>query len=159
MAGFVCTRCGKCCMRMGGHISIRARLGPDLYACTHGLGNQTFYARVEKRFRGRAPDPESEERGWCPFLVGYDGVYHCAIYGTRPPVCREFKCCRMRIYDEAGDEAGTVRGRRSLSTGRRDLREIWEREIEPLSIDDDDRWTLVVDQILARHGFTLEVYR
>lgn len=159
MAEFICTRCGKCCMRMGDHVTVVARMGPHRYACTHGLGNHSFFATVEQPFHDRAPNAESMERGWCPFLVeGDDGRYHCAIHASRPPVCQIFQCCRMRIYDRDGQEAGAVKGRRSLSTPRSDLQEIWDAEVEPITTGDDREWAEQVGSVLARHGFSVEVY-
>jgi len=159
MAEFVCTRCGKCCMRMGNHVTVVTRMGPYRYACTHGLGNQSFYATVERPFRDRAPNPGSVERGWCPFLVEEgDGIYHCAIHASRPPVCQAFQCCRMRIFDRDGAEAGVVKGRRSLSTHRSDLQEIWDAEVEPITTGDDREWADRVESVLSRRGFTVEEY-
>ena len=64
----------------------------------------------------------------------------------------------MRIYDSSGEEAGKVKGRRSLVTEDPALRQCWEGEVAPLAIDDDNAWKKEVAAILGRAGYRVEAY-
>ena len=112
------------------------------------------------------------EKNACPFLrqdKGGEG-FACAIYPTRPQVCREFRCYRMLIYDGAsGEERGKVVGSYDLQTRDDALALLWKEKIAglphpaprqnagpgtSLSGNADDRaWVDSVLSILAAHGY------
>jgi uncharacterized protein len=158
---FTCTRCGACCISLGNTISIERKAGPRDYYCRDAIsGNLTLvhidapYAPFFKEGSG-----ESEGKGKrCPFLVLMPEGYACAVYQTRPLICREFQCCRMRIFTSKGQIAGKVKGRRSLATDNPDLRSIWDTKIAGLKVDNDGRWDMLVRDILEKAGFIVELY-
>ena len=97
---FDCTRCGKCCMVSGKHIRIERKLGERDYYCRDLLSNNLVMAHVESPYLPVFRDKGGyrEENDQCHFLVRTPEGYACVVYNTRPLSCREFKCCRMRIY-------------------------------------------------------------
>jgi uncharacterized protein len=159
---FNCTRCGKCCQALGRHIRIERQTGDRDYYCRDLLSNNLVTVHIEapylpvfKEKSGRGgPDTEP-----CPFLVHTPEGYACAVYSTRPLVCREFQCCRMRIFLPGGAVAGTIKGRRSLTTNDRSLQEIWNARISPLTIENDGQWDNTVKNILENAGYRVELYR
>lgn len=91
----------------------------------------------------------------CPFMLKKpDGKgIACAIYATRPRVCREFRCYRLVIYNSDGHECGRIMGTGDLKTGDETLSRIWKEEIAPLPRHDDARWEKSVIAELAAHGY------
>ncbi|MHB8164383.1 MAG: hypothetical protein ACYDDV_08540 [Methanoregula sp.] len=77
----------------------------------------------------------------------------CAIYATRPQICREFRCYRMVIFHPDGHECGRVMGRSELKTTEELLAQTWKTEIESMPHSDDARWEKSVIAALAAHGY------
>jgi len=128
----------------------------------HELGKETFYATIEKPYR-KSFDPYGDDSDvperWCPFLKKInDEKYVCIIYNTRPEFCRNFKCCRMRIFDQKGSEIGMIKGKATLSTDNTSLNELWAKKIEPIQFIDDKRWVSEVIHILEENGYIVEEY-
>jgi len=101
MVPFVCNGCGKCCTSLGAYIGIERQLTEQDYYCRNGITGEVFPVHVQPEFAdeideeftsdpGNAPD---SPKG-CIFMrknpEGPGTV--CAIYATRPQVCREFRC-------------------------------------------------------------------
>ncbi|MEA2035524.1 MAG: YkgJ family cysteine cluster protein [Euryarchaeota archaeon] len=162
MTEFVCTICGRCCMGMGRYVKVISSMGNGQIIGRHELGKETFYGRIEKPYRNSF-DPDNDERdapeGWCPFLKKIsDEKYVCIIYNTRPQFCRNFKCCRMRIFDNKGSETGMIKGKATLSTDDSSLNELWAEKIAPIPFTDDKGWMSEVIHILEEKGYSVEVY-
>jgi Fe-S-cluster containining protein len=81
----------------------------------------------------------------------------CAIYATRPRICREFRCYRMVIHHPDGHECGRVLGRNELKTVDEPLARIWKEQVIPLPHTDDARWEKSVIAALAAHQYCGEV--
>ena len=81
----------------------------------------------------------------------------CAIYPTRPQLCREFRCYHMVIFNSRGEPAGRMVGRADIQTADPVLARIWNDEIKPLAMpgntQDDPAWVQRVYAILASHGY------
>lgn len=157
---FDCTRCGKCCMVSGKHIHIERKLGERDYYCRDLLTNNLVIAHVESPYLPKFREKEvyQEENDQCHFLVRTPEGYSCVVYNTRPLSCRNFKCCRMRIYHGGKNLVGTIKGRRSLSTTDQDLEILWNDRIRVLEIADDGQWDMKVKKILEDTGYTVELY-
>jgi hypothetical protein len=179
MAEFVCNGCGKCCRSFGAFIRIERQVTDRDYYCRYGLTNELFPVHVQPEYAeeiaGEFEDGEGvagAEKKACPFLRPNkeDEEFVCAIYSTRPPVCREFRCYRMLIYDVAsGEERGKVVGSYDLQTRDEALALLWKEKIAglphplprqhagphtPSSGSADDRaWIKSVLAILAAHGY------
>jgi len=164
MTAFECNLCGKCCMHAGGAlIEVEKRLTSRDFLCRQKVVGGTFRARIEEEFLDAFRDTTEADRhpSWCPFLrplPGERGKYVCTIHNTRPLICRSYICCTMRIFDSSGQEAGKVKGRRSLETTDADLARFWAEGVAPLGIDDDIVWKSEVAAILGRAGYRVEAY-
>jgi len=179
MAEFVCNGCGRCCRSFGAFIRIERQITDSDYYCRYGLTNEHFPVHVQPAFADEIADefemsggvPGADEKA-CPFLrpnKGGEGSV-CAIYSTRPPVCREFYCYRMLIYDAAsGDVRGKVVGSYDLQTRDETLALLWKEKItclpHPLPRQnagpytpapgnaEDREWSKTVLAILAANGY------
>ena len=179
MAEFVCNGCGKCCRSFGAFIRIERQVTGSDYYCRYGLTGEHFPVHVQPAFADEIAD-EFEMTGGvfdagekaCPFLrpnkEGEGSV--CAIYSTRPPVCRAFRCYRMLIHDVAsGVLRGKVVGSYDLQTHDETLALLWKEKIAslphpipqqhtvpntPMPGSEGDRaWSLTVLAILAANGY------
>ncbi len=149
---FVCTDCGRCCRSIGRTITIERRVTGRQYDCRESVHGERFRATVKEEYRGTVPGSEG-----CPFLVWQSlGGSVCACYPTRPRVCREFRCARLRIYDTEGTVRGRLVGHGSLLTEDGRLLACW-KTLEPARIDDPS-WRDDAGRTLARAGYRGEWY-
>ena len=161
MVAFECNWCGKCCASFGEFIRIERQLTSRDFYCKYGIKNELFLAHIEGDYAdSQPPSPkEGEPAKSCPFMRKNPkgkGVA-CAIYSTRPRICREFRCYRMVIHHPVGHECGRNMGRNELKTMDELLARIWKEEILPLSHTDDALWTKSVIAALAVHGYRGEI--
>jgi Fe-S-cluster containining protein len=157
MAEFKCSGCGKCCASYGDFIKIERQLTSRDYYCRYGIKNELFLAHVEGDFIESYPqDPgDGKPAKGCPFMqknLTGDG-FTCAIYATRPRVCKDFRCYRMLIFDGDGHECGRLMARNDLRTTDQTLARIWKEEIAPLACEDGTRRMKLVIDTLAVHGY------
>ncbi|OPY37908.1 MAG: Flagellin N-methylase [Methanoregula sp. PtaU1.Bin051] len=164
MATFICDRCGKCCRSFGAFITPERQLGERDYYCRYGITGEIFLVNVQPEYAGEIADAFDELTGAgqdasgraCIFLrENRKGRgYSCAVYPSRPSVCRDFLCYRMLIYlDASGELRGKVIGANDLRTKDAVLKEIWDEEISKLPRSDDSAWSGSVLKILASHGY------
>ena len=157
MALFKCTWCGKCCACYGDFIKIERKLTSRDYYCRYGIKNEQFLAHIEGDYvdsNPLSPDEGGPVKG-CPFMrenLAGDG-FACAIYATRPQICREFRCYRMLIHHPDGHECGRIMGRNQLKTTDETLERIWNEQVAPLPYHDDAAWIKSVNAILTSHGY------
>jgi len=169
MVSFVCDGCGKCCISLGAYIRIERQLAARDYYCRNGITGEVFPVHVQPEFadvideeftsgqREAAGSPKG-----CIFMrknpEGPGTV--CAIYPTRPQICREFRCYHMVIFDSRGEIAGRMVGRADIQTSDSVLARIWKDEVKPLpcpaSPRSDPAWLERVLAILAFHGYRSE---
>ena len=157
MVTFNCSGCGKCCTSFGDFIKIERQLNHREYYCRYGIKNELFLAHVEGDYTVSSPadSVEGEPAKGCPFLkknFSGDG-FTCAIYSTRPQVCKEFRCYRMLIYDREGHECGRLMGTHDLKTTDKTLEKIWKEEVAPIPGLRDRKQDKRVIDILAAHGY------
>jgi Fe-S-cluster containining protein len=143
MVRFDCTRCGKCCQSFGGFIRIERKLTDRDYYCRYGITNELFLVHVQPEFAKEISDEFSKggetkkdpAKKGCIFMrknPAGEG-FACAIYPTRPSICREFKCYRMLIYHtSSGELRGKVIGINELRTQDEILAAIWKKKISQL---------------------------
>lgn len=166
MAAFVCDRCGKCCISLGPSIRIERQLSGRDYYCRSTIDNIVFPARVDPAFEEEIADaflvqdgsPAGTQPKACPFLRSLSGgnATTCAIYATRPKVCRSFRCYRMIILDPDGNICGRVIGKNTLRTTDTRLQEIWDRQVAGVPCGDAGAWAAALRGILAPHGYRAE---
>jgi Fe-S-cluster containining protein len=180
MVTFVCNGCGKCCTNLGAYIKIERQLTEQDYYCRNGINGEVFPVHVQPEFVDEIDDEftsgkwgTSGSRTWCIFMrknpEGPGTV--CAIYPTRPQICREFRCYHLVIFDSHGDVAGRMVGRADIQTADPVLAWIWSDEVKPLVVAaasrkpadpppslitspcSDPVWMQKVSAILASHGY------
>lgn len=152
---FECTICGRCCFGMGKYVRVVGQMGPNRVAVRHELSNETCYATIEKQFRDdfNLAQAMRVSEGWCPFLrETEDGEYPCIIHETRPRFCRNFTCCRMRVYSSDGVPVARVKGKSSMLTDDDDFAEWWKKSIASLPCEGRE-WEEETSRILASEGF------
>jgi hypothetical protein len=161
MVAFDCSWCGKCCASFGEFIKIERQLTSRDYYCRYGIKNELFLAHIEGDYADSQPpsSKDSEPVKGCPFMRKNPAVkgFACAIYATRPRICREFRCYRMVIHHPDGHECGRIMGRNELKTGDESLAHIWKEQIAPLPHQDDARWEKSVIAALATHQYRGEI--
>jgi hypothetical protein len=157
MVAFSCNSCGKCCESFGAFIKIERQLTSRDYYCRYGIKNELFLAHIEGDYADSPPptSTDGEPVKGCPFLrKNNSGIgTACAIYATRPLICREFRCYRMLIYNRDGHQCGRIIGRSDLKTTDELLEKLWNEQITSLPHTDDARWEKAVIAALAAHGY------
>jgi Fe-S-cluster containining protein len=167
MTKFVCDGCGKCCTGYGALISIERQLNDRDYYCRYSPSGDVFQIHTDAGYADEIADRYADGTGIvpegkkaCPFLCrNQNGAgFVCGIYETRPPVCREFRCYRMLIYDREGQVIGRVIGAGGISTSDESLARLWREEIAGIHHvhppgTNDPVWVKKVAAILAVHGF------
>jgi Fe-S-cluster containining protein len=191
MASFECNGCGRCCQSYGAFIRIERQMTDQDYFCHNGINGEHFQVHVQPEFAEAISDEYVESDGGknppgrrgCPFLCkNPDGRFTCAVYPTRPAICREFRCYRMLIrHAETGEIRGKIIGKGQLSTSDEALLSLWNEKIaslphlpvpEPGQVQNahapgarihtgmqgsgqgnDREWMARVDAILASYGY------
>jgi hypothetical protein len=168
MATFTCDSCGKCCSSFGSFIMIERQMNDRDYYCRYSLTRDLFPVHVDEEYTDEVSERYSAPAGTggsagkrpCPFLCRKkDGVgLTCTIYATRPPVCREFRCYRMLVYDSSGHLSGKVIGAGEISTVDETLARLWKEKISSLphahpAGANDPVWVKAVTGILAAHRY------
>lgn len=157
MVAFKCSGCGKCCTSFGDFIKIERQLNHRDYYCRYGIKNELFLAHVEGDYIVRSPAHPAEGKPikGCPFLKKNPSGngFTCAIYSTRPQVCKEFRCYRMLIYDREKHECGRIMGTHDLKTTDKTLEKIWNEEVSPIPGPRDNKQEKRIISILAAHGY------
>ena len=94
-----------------------------------------FADEIEEEFTESGPNEAGSARKGCVFMrKNPDGKgFACAIYPTRPSICREFECYRMLIHHQpSGEMRGKVIGINELRTHDEILAAIWNDKIAHL---------------------------
>lgn len=166
MGAFICDRCGKCCVSLGQHIIIERQLNERDYYCRSKIDNTRFPVSVDPAFREEIADEVAagdtpgtgRETKPCRFLrkdPSGEGSC-CAIYASRPAVCRNFRCYHTVIRNREGTVCGKVAGKNSLRTGDPVLAGVWDSSMGAIPSSDAAGWRQRVAAILAEHGYTAE---
>jgi uncharacterized protein len=168
MGAFICDRCGKCCVSLGSSITIERKLNDRDYYCRSRIDNTLFLAHVDPKYRREIPDElategsrqTGRENRPCVFLrknLEGDGT-RCAIFPTRPQVCREFRCYRMLVYNNSGHLSGKVIGAGEISTSDEVLSRLWKEKIASIphahpAGANDPVWVKKATGVLAAHVY------
>jgi uncharacterized protein len=164
MAAFECNRCEKCCASLGLYITIERQLNDQDYYCYSSIDNTFFPVHVDSEyceeiadeFETGQPLPSSgSEKKTCRFLRNNrqgDGTT-CAIYQTRPKLCRDFRCYRMLIRTREGIICGRVIGKNAIRTEDVALEKLWNGQVAAIPYGDPAEWTKNVAAILTEHGY------
>ncbi len=150
MAVFECDQCGKCCVSLGPLITIERQLNDRDYYCRCKIDNAVFVAHVDPAYREEIADSFSDGECGHPFSgnrsCGFLRMHSegegsvCAIYSSRPNICRDFRCYHMLIRNSQGMICGRVIGKNTLRTEDVLLRQIWDEEVLPVPYGDPVAW-------------------
>jgi Fe-S-cluster containining protein len=163
MGVFECDRCGKCCVSLGPLITIERQLNERDYYCRCKIDNAIFLAHVDPgyheeiadEFAAGGLDRNSTDKKPCTFLrknPDDDGTT-CAIYTSRPAVCRDFRCYRMLLRNKEGAICGRVIGKNTIRTEDAALKKIWDEEVAAIPYGDAVAWTKIVAGILVKYSY------
>jgi uncharacterized protein len=159
MAVFDCNWCGKCCQSFGEFIRIERQVTERDYFCRYGITDELFQVHVMPEFADEIEE-EFEESGGGKVVSSPQACvfsrknpqgrgFACAIYPTRPTICREFLCYRMLIHHPAsGEVRGRIIGINELRTHDEVLQAIWNDKIAHLP----HPFATQHDSVLHSHG-------
>lgn len=143
MAKFECNWCGKCCQSFGEFIKIERQVTQRDYYCRYGITNELFQVHVLPEFADEIDEEfidmdekgkENSQKGCIFMRKNPEGKgFACAIYPTRPTICKEFLCYRMLIqHHPTGEIRGKIIGINELRTHDEVLAAIWKEKIAQL---------------------------
>jgi len=163
MISFLCDHCGKCCSSLGAYIRIERQLSEQDYYCKNGITGEIFPVHVAPEFAREIDENFTSgtagSRPGCIFLRRNPAgpCFVCAIYPTRPRLCREYRCYHMVIFNARDEPAGRMVGRADIQTADPVLARIWNDEVKPLPSPatpcSDPAWLERVCAILTAHGY------
>ncbi len=125
---FDCRQCGKCCMYLGDYIVIEKQLGTFTFSCESVSTGTPFIAEVDMDKREIFSDftfPEAHPSA-CRFLRPDGDLVRCTIHRDSPAQCKFYRCIVMKVFDQSGNQIGTVTGTLALHSDDAALRKIWE---------------------------------
>ncbi|MDD1662666.1 MAG: YkgJ family cysteine cluster protein [Methanomicrobiales archaeon] len=162
MAVFECRQCGLCCMNFGELIRIERELSDIEFYCRFLVTNELFRARVMPEWRDAFADTAEVDAhpAWCRFLRRMpDGRrFVCTIHDSNASICRDFRCCVMRIYDGSGAQVGKIGGNRSLITEDEDLKELFREQVMNQKAGSLKEWLARAAQVISSAGYRVVVY-
>ena len=163
MPSFACTRCGKCCMNFGELIRVERELSDTEFYCRFLITNEVFRAHVMPEWRELFADTiESEANpAWCRFLRrSPEGPgFVCTVHDSNASICREFRCCLMRIYDRTERQVGKIGGNRSLISEDGELTRFFrEKVVDVLDGSSLQDWLGKAGKILSSAGYWVVIY-
>ena len=143
MTKFECNGCGKCCASFGEFIHIERQVTDRDYFCRYGITGELFQVHVQPEFADEIDEEFEESEGkilqdshkGCIFMRRNPAGrgFACAIYPTRPTICREFLCYRMLIHHpDSGEVRGRIIGINELKTSDIVLAALWNEKIASL---------------------------
>jgi hypothetical protein len=151
-----CTRCGRCCIGLGKHLSIAASLSSRSHYLKVGVTGEVVPVNVppESRDLFSQKDPEHYDPSWCPFLrrAGAEN-FCCTIYPDRPGICRQYRCFSITITDPSGKSVGRVVGRRTLESEDPALTRVWNEQVKEVLEPDLAAWRNKAERILKDAGY------
>ena len=120
--------------------------------------NRRYREEIADEYAAEGDVQPGAEKKPCRFLrKDSSGVWtSCAIYATRPKVCRDFRCYRMLIYNREGMTCGRVIGKNTVRTDDPALEKLWNDQVTQIPCGDTAAWTKQVNAILAAHGYRAE---
>jgi len=162
MPSFACTRCGKCCMNFGELIRVERELSDIEFSCRFLITNEVFRARVMPEWREIFSDTSESDANpaWCRFLRrSQEGPgFVCTVHDSNASICREFRCCLMRMYDQGGRQVGKVGGNRSLISEDNELVQFFREHVAVIESSSPKDWLVRAGKILSAGGYRVVIY-
>jgi Fe-S-cluster containining protein len=162
MAVFECSRCGLCCMNFGELIRIERELSDTDFYCRFLITNELFRARVMPEWREAFADTAEMDAhpAWCRFLRRMPGGkgFVCTIHDSNASICRDFRCCVMRIYDRSGTQVGKIGGNRSLISEDEELKRIFREKVMGIQAGSLKEWLSKAASVFSSAGYRVVAY-
>jgi Fe-S-cluster containining protein len=149
-------------MNFGDLIRIEREVDDTEFSCRFLITNEIFRAEVMPEFREVFADTAEVDAhpAWCRFLRrSPDGSgFVCTIHDSNATICREFRCCIMRIYDGQGKQVGKVGGNRSLISDNEELLRVFREQVARIESSSQAEWLRKAGRILSSAGYRVVVY-
>jgi len=162
MPAFACSRCGKCCMNFGELIRIEREVDDTEFYCRFLITNELFRAHVMPEWKEAFADTSDVDAhpAWCRFLRRAPGGrgYVCTIHDSNASICRDFRCCVMRIYDGTGGQVGKVGGNRSIISEDEGLLSCFRENISGIQASSLKEWLEKAGKALTSAGYRVVIY-
>ena len=162
MPSFACARCGKCCMNFGELIRVERELSDIEFSCRFLITNEVFRARVMPEWREIFSDTAESDANptWCKFLRrSPEGpAFVCTVHDANASICREFRCCLMRIYDQNGTQIGKVGGNRGLISDDPGLIQFFREHVMGIEGSSLKEWLETAGKTLSSAGYRAVIY-
>lgn len=141
---------------MGAIISIREQIGSWEFRVGFCDGEErTVSIDPDKRGLFQVQEQTDKKSLACPFLRNdIPDKRICTVHATRPELCRSYICSRIQILNKNGKKCGRVlTGSRIFETEDRILRDLWNRMLRDVRIEDDEEWERRVGDVFEKEGF------
>jgi hypothetical protein len=149
-------------MNFGELIRIERELSGIEFSCRFLITNEVFRARVMPEWREIFRDTTESDANpaWCRFLRrSSDGSgFVCTVHDSNASICREFRCCLMRIYDQTGRQVGKIGGNRSLISENEGLVQFFSENVAVVESPSLKDWLMRAGKILSSAGYRVVTY-
>ncbi len=154
---FSCQQCGECCSHLGLVYAIIGSGPSDTFRLINNYTNVVYEVQLDRDKKELFVDQSifSTRPQACPFFrIKKDtGLAYCTIHATRPDICREYSCYRLRIENRRGERVGRIIYSRTLLSEDPFLVSLWEKHVSSLKEPDDTIWEHQMIRILTTAGF------
>lgn len=154
---FECSQCGLCCLGIGEIVRMDRKISEYRYTVINEVVREEREAEITPEYREIFDNDKSiqkEHPAACFFVrKRADGKYVCTIHPYRLFICKDYCCCRARIY-KSGAEAGKVKGLYTIITKDENLKKLWYENVQ-MNKNADDKFT---ESILKKFGYTIQFY-
>lgn len=149
-------------MNFGELIRVERELPDVEFSCRFLITNEVFRARVMPEWREVFSDTAEVDAhlSWCHFLRrSPDGSgFVCTIHDSNASICREFRCCLMRIYDQTGTQVGKIGGNRSLISEDEGLAGFFRGNVAVIEGSSMKDWLAKAGKALSSAGYRVVIY-
>lgn len=149
-------------MNFGELIRIEREVDDTEFYCRFLITNEVFRARVMPDWREAFGDTAEVDANpaWCRFLrrAPEGQGFVCTIHDSNASICRDFRCCLMRIYDGRGEQVGKIGGNRSLITEDEELRGFFREKVAGIDTSTVKEWLGRAGKVLTGAGYRVVIY-
>ena len=149
-------------MNFGELIRVERELSDIEFSCRFLITNEVFRARVMPEWREIFADTSevNAHPEWCRFLRrSPDGTsFVCTVHDSNASICRDFRCCLMRIYDGTGRQVGKVGGNRSLISEDEGLNRFFREQVTVIESSSMKDWLAKAGKALSSAGYRVVIY-
>jgi hypothetical protein len=149
-------------MNFGELIRVERELSDTEFYCRFLITNEVFRARVMPEWRDLFAETAEVDAhpAWCHFLrrSPEGSGFVCTVHDSNATICREFRCCLMRIYDQNGRQVGKVGGNRSLISENEELNQLFREQVVDIEGSSLKDWLGKAGKALVAAGYRVVIY-